>query len=81
MGYFLSSVAGEVLSSKMREHGNGLFKLEPDDLNHSCLPELDAFSLQEINEVSDAAMEAIKNKDDSKLEKLNSFFADKISGF
>jgi adenine-specific DNA-methyltransferase len=81
MGYFMSSVAKDVLSLDLREHGNGLFKLEPDDLSHSYLPRLDAFSPQEIHEIADSAKEAIIKNDIGKREKLNSLFRDRISGF
>lgn len=40
MAYLLSDVSIDMLVSHEREYGNGLKKLEPNDINHSLIPDI-----------------------------------------
>ena len=50
--YLNSEIAQKIWVKAMREHGNGLLKLEPNDLNKSYLPDLKYFSSSDIEYIS-----------------------------
>jgi adenine-specific DNA-methyltransferase len=74
--YLNSEVAQKIWALSMREHGNGLLKLEPNDLNNSYLPDLKKFNKTDIDYAVD-----LYNDLDSKQNEINVFFNNHLMDF
>lgn len=73
--FLLTAIAQDLIKTQVREHGNGLLKIEPNDLNSFYLPNLDLFSTKDIEFITNK-MESI-DEDDS-LREINEFFEKKL---
>ncbi len=67
LAYLNSSIGQEILNINSREHGNGMKKLEPNDVKDSFLPNINFFIKDDIDSISNYFIE-------SNYDKINNFF-------
>lgn len=74
MAYFISDISQNILKLNMREIGNGLFKVEPNDINDVYLPNIHLFNRSDIEYAASLYIDYAKNMNNEILKNINNFF-------
>ncbi|WP_053218003.1 HsdM family class I SAM-dependent methyltransferase [Virgibacillus senegalensis] len=61
MAYFMTNISQEVIEQSQRQYGNGLKKLEPNDIKQTMAVDLDAITDKEAEEIRKIYQEIRKN--------------------